>query len=725
LPYKNTSGKEESEGKIIMNYFCRANCVSSKDKSITTYIVFEDNQKPFLTEDILRENQQFKEFMSDYKPKIVYVDYAVYSSEEKLDASTMPDVFEQVISNNSTFYSQGELTVENKTKAAKKKAKATGKIVLICCLCALLTGGLGLGGGYWMFKNFQNNPIIAPEPTQLSEDGMIIPEQTPIEADVEQITVSIDRSYSAIPTEDLELKGAIVDGKATITLPEFDKTDFFTHVSGYTWGFSSVPDGKKIEYYGGQSYDFTENKKLYRVLVKYGGGSGTKEDPYLIDYYDQLELMASEEARGYFKQTADIAFPEYASHVSINTVNELKSDPDSEFFEYDGNGFVIDNLDNPLFGTVSGATIKNVNIRNAVIQHDIYQDYGAIVCNAYNYQYKASNQSYTTGETLIKHCSVAHASIIIGEESEETTETEETTGEVVPPDLIEYDESGKVIEPDKTPKAEVKPTKVAQGYSIGGISGNGGQIEDCYVEDFGVTVNSEDYILNVGGISGKPANVINSAVFNYSANGNIFNAGGIVGSAAGSRMYDAKGQELPEYYGGNIQGCVARQVWFNNELSAGGIAAVGSSNAENPIISNCYANELYFGCGEYSKDGHHTLIQEGICGGILGSDGSLKYGHLITNDVSVAEKLVIGKKEKSKFDETVRQAPDYAFYQQNILTIINKNTINPNNPKEIFTGAFKFGDTEIYGDSNNGSLSYPEPIEDLFAKTIMEENANG
>ena len=166
-------------------------------------------------------------------------------------------------------------------------------------------------------------------------------------------------------------------------------------------------------------------------------------------------------------------------------------------------------------------------------------------------------------------------------------------------------------------------------------------------------------------------------------------------------------------------------MWFNNELSAGGIAAVGSSNAENPIISNCYANELYFSCGEYSKDGHHTLIQEGICGGILGSDGSLKYGHLITNDVSVAEKFVIGKKEKSKFDETVRQAPDYAFYQQNILTIINKNTINPNNPKEIFTGVFKFGDTEVYGDSNSGSLSYPEPIEDLFAKTIMEEKTNG
>ena len=715
-----------------MNYFCRANCVSSKDKEITTYIIFPNDEQLTLDENMLKENQQFKEFYNDFKPKVVYVDYAVYSTDEKLDNSMQPETFESIINSNATFYSQGELTVERKSKAVKKKNKSTGKLVLICCLCALLAGGGGIVGGYKLFSLTKATPIETYETSSVSEDGMIIPEQMSLEPDTEQITISIDRSYSAVPTEDLELKGSIVDGKASITLPEFDKTDFFTHVAGYTWGFSSIPDGKKIEYYGGQTYDFTENTKLYRVLVKYGGGSGTKEDPYLIDYYDQLELMASEEARGYFKQTQDISFPEYASHTPINTVNELKSDPDSERFEYDGNGYAIDNLDNPLFGKVSGATIKNVNLRNVVIETELYKDYGALVCNAYNYQYKTENEEYQTGETLIKHCSVAHCSIILGSQpvpEEETTE--QVTGEVVPPDLIEYDDDGKVIEDkdkeekEKKKEEAIQPSKLAQGYSLGGISGNGGQIEDCYVEDMGIDVNGNEYILNVGCISGKPANVINSTVLNCSANGHIFNAGGIVGCAAGSRLYDANSKELPEYYGGNIQGCVARQVWFNNEYAAGGIAGVGGSDAKTPVISNCYAMEMYFNCAEYANDTNHTLIKEGICGGIIGADGTYKNGHSVKNTVSVADKLVIGKKTKSNFDESVRQAPDYAYYQGNILTVINSPTVNPDNPKEIFTGIFKFGSSEVFGDIEKGALSYPETMEDLFSKTMMEVNTDG
>ena len=716
-----------------MNYFCRANCVSSKDRAITTYVILPDDKHLTLSEDILKENQQFKEFFNDYKPKIVYVDYAVYHTEEKIDNSMQPETFESIINSNATFFSQGELTIEKKSKAAKKKKKSTGKVVLICCLCALIAAGGGAFGGYQFFNYMKGAATPVAEQKFINEDGMIIPEQMALEADSEQITISIDRSYSAVPTEDLELKGSVVNGKAAITLPEFDKTDFFTHVAGYTWGFSSVPDGKKIEYYGGQTYDFTENMKLYRVLVKYGGGSGTKEDPYLIDYYDQLELMASEEARGYFKQTQDICFPEYASHTPINTVNELKSDPDSERFEYDGNGYVIDNLDNPLFGKISGATIKNVNLRNVVIKPELYKDYGALVCNVYNYKYKTEDEEYQTGETLIKHCSVAHCSIILGSqpEPEEEVPTEQVTGEVVPPDLIEYDENGKVIEKkdndeDKAEKEEtIQPSKLAQGYSIGGISGNGGQIEDCYVEDMGIDVYADEYILNVGGISGKPANVINSTVLNYSANGHIFNAGGIVGSAAGSRLYDANGKELPEYYGGNIQGCAARQVWFNNEYAAGGIAGVGGSDAKTPVISNCYAMEMYFNCAEYANDANHSLIREGICGGIIGTDGISKNGHLIKNTVSVADKLVIGKKNRSNFDETVRQAPDYAYYQGNILTVINSPTVNPDNPKEIFTGIFKFGSSDVFGDIEKGALSYPETMEDLFGKTIMEVNTDG
>ena len=130
--------------------------------------------------------------------------------------------------------------------------------------------------------------------------------------------------------------------------------------------------------------------------------------------------------------------------------------------------------------------------------------------------------------------------------------------------------------------------------------------------------------------------------------------------------------------------------------------------------------ELYFNCGEYADKVKKTQFTEGICGGILGCDGTAKHGHLITNTVSVADKLVIGSKSKSSFDKTVRQAPEYAFYQENILTVINSNTVNPADPKEIYTGAFKFGNSETFGDSESGSLCYPESIEDLFIKTITE-----
>ena len=44
-----------------MNYFCRANCVSSKDKEITTYIIFPNDEQLTLDENMLKENQQFKE----------------------------------------------------------------------------------------------------------------------------------------------------------------------------------------------------------------------------------------------------------------------------------------------------------------------------------------------------------------------------------------------------------------------------------------------------------------------------------------------------------------------------------------------------------------------------------------------------------------------------------------------------------------------------------------
>ena len=210
----------------------------------------------------------------------------------------------------------------------------------------------------------------------------------------------------------------------------------------------------------------------------------------------------------------------------------------------------------------------------------------------------------------------------------------------------------------------------------------------------------------------------NSCVYYYSAQGNIFNAGGIAGSAAGTRAYDAKGNELPQCYGGSIRGCTARNIILKSETLAGGIAAESATDAEGAVIASCTANELHITCGTYEDAERKVPGKAGTVGGILGADGSGKHGHLVTNCVSLADFPVIGKSTKSEFDETVRLAPAYAFYQKNILTVLNRNTVDPVNPKDIFTGTFTF--SADFGDET-GMLPYPETIGDLFAATIVQQ----
>lgn len=713
-----------------MNFFCDVHVQSGRDEEKRIFIVLNtinDIEQPELTKEILTANNQFKDYLQKYKPKLVLADYIMYSTEAQIYASSQDEVFEELIKNQQVkMIASSEIQINNaKSKVNTKRKNKLSPVMIMgiiggAALLSIAMFGIGktIGG-----KSAEDNSNTGVTTVAPNEDGMIVPIQADIDENAEQITVSIDRSDSAVPTEDLQLKGEIIDGKAAITLPEFDKTDFFTHVTGYTWGFSTRPDGKKIEYYGGRSYEFTEDTKLYRVLVKYGGGSGTKDDPYLIDYFDQLELMSEEKARGYFKQTADIVFPDWALHTSIDTVNKLKNDPESELFEYDGNGYSISNLSSPLFGKVSGAIIKNVNIINSTISSADYKDYGFIVCNAYNYKYKTSSGiTYETGETIIRHCSVSHSAIYVeypqSEESEYTTEVV-TAPAVVPPDLIEYDENGNVIETSTSLQEPVEPTKYGE-YCIGAISGIGGQIEECYVTDFGIYAYLDDYFLYAGGISGKPANVVNSAVYFFSAQGNIFNGGGIAGNCGGARFYNPMGEELPECYGGNIQGCSARNIILKTELSGGGIAGEGTSEAKNAIISNCYANELDFYVGVFEDAERTKLKKSGAAGGIIGCDGNENNGHFIMNTVSLSDYKAIGSFSISKYDDSIRLAPDYAFYQENILTVLNKNTINPDAPKEIFTGDFKFGDSSVFGD-DNGALPYPAAIEDLFEKTTTEK----
>ena len=175
--------------------------------------------------------------------------------------------------------------------------------------------------------------------------------------------------------------------------------------------------------------------------------------------------------------------------------------------------------------------------------------HGFIVSEAYNYRYEVDGEIYETGETLIINSSVTNSAInirprVLSAEEIEQAEAEQIV--IAPP----------VIPPGIEPPPNFEPTPfsptTSAEYALGGITGLGGQIENCYVTNVGIFSYIDDYYLYAGGISGKPANVINSGVYHLSIRGNIFNAGGIAGSAGGSRLYSAVGSELPIFYGGKF-----------------------------------------------------------------------------------------------------------------------------------------------------------------------------
>jgi hypothetical protein len=279
------------------------------------------------------------------------------------------------------------------------------------------------------------------------------------------------------------------------------------------------------------------------------------------------------------------------------------------------------------------------------------------------------------------------------------------------PEELEGRENPEILSPPVV-------TKTAEN-AIGAITGLGGNIENCYVTDFGIFTDLPTYYLYAGGISGKPANVKGCGVFYLAIKGNFFNAGGIVGSAGGSRFYNAVGNELPRYYGGNVQGCFARNITIWSENTGGGIAGLASTNAENAVISNCYTQELYLSVGIFTDTNRTEYEKLGYMGGIIGSDGTDNYGHYIANIVSPYE-YSLGVFRKSYLEiETVPTAYDTAFYYESILNILNRNTVTPDNPKEIYNGNFIFADG--LNSTDTGNLPFPQAIQDLFDKTILPE----
>lgn len=455
---------------------------------------------------------------------------------------------------------------------------------------------------------FENSPVRV-EDLDVSEDCDLYAKWQ----SATYITISVDRCY--LNKADIEYKVPLdMTGYAKLTLPVVDdKNDVYNSVFGCTYGYSTKKqngDFGTIEYYGGVKSKFSKSTKLYRVLNEYGGGKGTVENPYIISYYDQLLRLSEQGAKGYFVQTADIAFPRNTDRNPISTkkITRGYENKSYDYFVYDGQGHSIKNVSGSggLFGAVAAGTIQNVVVDGANIKAGKNKNLG-VICNeivSYAYPSTDTDEYFSTGNTRIIGCKVLNSKI------------------------------------------------TADGAeNIGGICGFGGDISDCMADGIAVSGGK-----SIGGIVGNACTVTGCIANNITVSGSAVSAGGIAGTAYGVELFNSG--EKPHCAGGSIIGCGVRTFTSTAENS-GGIVGTATAHNVSAYIKSCYAANIYL-------NGTNN-------GGIAGADGN-ENGHKILYCIvdNANNYPVIGKRTRSSAKTMILSVPaDTGLTVEGVLSVLN------------------------------------------------------
>ena len=457
----------------------------------------------------------------------------------------------------------------------------------------------------WYFEN----SLVRVEDLDVSEDCELYAKWQ----SATYITISVDQSY--LNKADIEYKMPLdMTGYAKLTLPVVDdKNDIYNSVFGCTYGYSTKKqngDFGTIEYYGGVKSKFSKSTKLYRVLNEYGGGKGTVENPYIISYYDQLLRLSEQGAKGYFIQTADIAFPRNTDRNPISTkkITRGYENKSYDYFVYDGQGYSIKNIsgDGGLFGTIAAGTIQNVVVDGANIKAGNNKNLGVVCNEVVSYVYPSNNtdEYFSTGNTRIFGCKVLNSKI------------------------------------------------TADGAeNVGGICGFGGDISNCMAD--GITVSGGK---SIGGIVGNACTVTGCIANNITVSGSAVCAGGIAGTAYGVELFNSG--EKPHCAGGSIIGCGVRTFTSTAENS-GGIVGTATAHNVSAYIKSCYAANIYL-------NGTNN-------GGIAGADGN-ENGHKILYCIvdNANNYPVIGKRTRSSAKTMILSVPaDTGLTVEGVLSVLN------------------------------------------------------
>lgn len=302
--------------------------------------------------------------------------------------------------------------------------------------------------------------------------------------------------------------------------------------------YASVSTTEFYQYFRLTFYGASGSSIVLRDIYIYKeflDGSGTSQDPYILDKISYLKQYAEFVAGG-----NNTACAKLTTDFDLNDIDWSPIDNVNFKGTIDGNGHSIKNLKsaNGLFKSIGAATIKNLTIENATLSAT--DEYSGVLAAQAN-------------GTTFQNC------IVKGTISASGTNTGGLVGKAIGCTFTDCKVSGLN----------------ATGTTFGGLAGttdNGTTFTNCLITSDIIASGST----NVGGLVGKTKN--NTTFTNCYSLGNYTvggaNAGALVGSAEGSTTFNK---------------CYAATN-LNND---GGVHLPICSNAANASFNNSY----YYGTG--------------------------------------------------------------------------------------------------------------------------------
>lgn len=328
------------------------------------------------------------------------------------------------------------------------------------------------------------------------------------------------------------------------------------------------------------------------ALAKYGGGSGTAANPYLIYTAGQMNEIGANQTdwSKYFKLMADIdlsMFDGREGRPAFNIIGYYINGVGSKAFtgSFDGNGHTISNFTYNsssgndtvgLFGYVnaSGAKIKNLTLCSVDVNATTWMGTGALI-----------------GEILygnVESCSVQGGNV----------SAEDAVG-----GLVGFSWYGVLSNC-------VSGVSVSGQWSVGGLVGSNGSdnVSDCQ-SACSVTGNYE-----AGGLIGENSGSVVNCSSTGTVNVTVRSAGGLIGSNSGTvsrccSFADAVGnQEVGGLVGrnlGQISNCYARGSVSGSYDVGGLVGLYWDTPSHDAVISNSYStgSSNYGGLVGYNIDG--------------------------------------------------------------------------------------------------------------------------